>query len=112
MKLNTLNSKPNNFYCRLYIREQTRSHKRKKRSGTYLSVNVYKIIAIIVLIPCDDDDDDDDARKRKSNGRVARENNGGKRRERDRRGAPRWKSGACCGTNEILKRDEYAFHKI
>lgn len=40
----------------------------------YLSVNVYKIIAIIVLIPpCDDD-----ARKRKSNGRVACEN----RRER------------------------------
>lgn len=39
----------------------------------YLSVNVYKIIAIIVLIPpCDDD-----ARKRKSNGRVACENRGG-----------------------------------
>lgn len=38
----------------------------------YLSVNVYKIIAIIVLIPpCDDD-----ARKRKSNGRVACENRG------------------------------------
>lgn len=86
MKLNTLNSKPNNFYCRLYIREQTRSHKRKKRSGTYLSVNVYKIIAIIVLIPCDDDDDDDDARKRKSNGRVARENNGGKRRRETEEG--------------------------
>lgn len=40
----------------------------------YLSVNVYKIIAIIVLIPpCDDD-----ARKRKSNGRVACENRGEK----------------------------------
>lgn len=67
----------------------------------YLSVNVYKIIAIIVLIPpCDDD-----ARKRKSNGRVACENRG-------RGGAGRWKTSACCGTNEILKRDEYAFHKI
>lgn len=69
----------------------------------YLSVNVYKIIAIIVLIPpCDDD-----ARKRKSNGRVACENRGGEREE-----ARRWKTSACCGTNEILKRDEYAFHKI
>lgn len=38
----------------------------------YLSVNVYKIIAIIVLIPACDDD----ARKRKSNGRVACENRG------------------------------------
>lgn len=70
----------------------------------YLSVNVYKIIAIIVLIPpCDDD-----ARKRKSNGRVACENRG----EKEGEGAGRWKTSACCGTNEILKRDEYAFHKI
>lgn len=29
-----------------------------------------------------------------------------------RGGAGRWKTSACCGTNEILKRDEYAFHKI
>lgn len=71
----------------------------------YLSVNVYKIIAIIVLIPRDDDAYIiADARKTEIKWAVSLAKREG--------GEGEMENARVAGTNEILKRDEYPFHKI